>query len=255
MTLLDRFQAKGCWARIACCLALSIAAMSVVAAPCPAAQSAGKPAPSEILARAAENGKQLISALRDYTYYAELTVETVSQAETITGKYYRFSQISYDADGNRQEKVFENTSTLPKDVHIGTNSVNNMTRVYQFIITPDVLNQYEINYVGREKIDELNTFVFDVAPKVKMPDPDKSSDRYLKGRVWIDDEDFQVVKVAGQALPEQSSHRTPRFETYFQNYGKHWFPAYMSADDEVRMGRRFTRVIAKLRYTSYKKVK
>lgn len=255
MTLLARFQAKSLPAIIAYCLALFVTATSVVLSGGAARQSEQKPVPSEILAKTAENGKLLLAALRDYTYYAELTVEIVSQAETITGKYYRFSQISYDADGTRQEKVFENISTLPKDAHIGTNSANNMTRVYQFIITPDTLNQYEINYMGREKIDELNTFVFEVAPKVKLPDPDKSNDRFLKGRVWIDDQDFQVVKVAGQALPEQSSHRTPRFETYFQNYGKYWFPAYMSADDEVRMGRRFTRVIAKLRYTSYKKVK
>ena len=214
-----------------------------------------KRSPSEILAAATESGKRVAAALRNYTYYAELTIETVSQADTITGKYYRFSQISYALDGTRQEKVFEDKSTLPKEVHIGTNAANNLTRVYQFILTPETLAQYEFNYVGRERIDELNCFVFDVKPTVKMPDPDKSSDRYLKGRVWIDDEDLQVVKAAGEALPEQSKHRTPRFETYFQNYADCWFPAYTSADDGVRVGDRFARVIVKVRFTGYKKVR
>ncbi len=218
------------------------------------AETAQAPAPSETLATAAEKGKQLLAALRGYTYYAELTIETVSQADIVTGKYYRFSQISFDRDGNRQEKIFDNTSTLPESVYIGTNAANNLTRVYQFIISPEILNQYEFNYVGREKIDELNTYVFDVKPKVKMPDPDKSNERFLKGRVWIDDQDLCVVKVAGEALPEQSAHRTPRFETYFQNYDKYWFPAYASADDTVRMGKHSTRVIVKVRFTSYKKV-
>lgn len=211
------------------------------------------PNPSQILAATAENGLKILAALRDYNYYAELTIETVSQADVITGKYYRFSQISYDGEGNRQEKVFEETSTLPKDVHIGTNAANNMTRVYQFIITPETLKQYEFSYVGREQIDELHTYVFDVKPAVRLPDPEKSSERYLKGRVWIDDRDLQVVKVAGEAVPEQSAHRTPKFETYCQNYGKYWFPAYSSADDDIRVGRRFTRVIVKVRFTSYKK--
>ena len=218
------------------------------------AQTAQTPSPSNMLATAAEKGKQLLAALRGYTYYAELTIETVSQADIITGKYYRFSQISFDRDGNRQEKIFDNTSTLPEAVYIGTNAANNLTRVYQFIVSPETLSQYEFNYVGREKIDELNTYVFDVKPKVKMPDPDKSNERFLKGRVWIDDQDLCVVKVAGEALPEQSAHRTPRFETYFQNYDKYWFPAYASADDTVRMGRYSTRVIVKVRFTSYKKV-
>src|SRR5262245_6129629 len=208
---------------------------------------------NDILARAAERGKELDAALRQYTYYAELTIQTVSQSDTITGKFYRFSQVSFDAAGNRQEKILENTSTLPKDVYIGTNAANNMTRVYQFTVNSETLNQYELNYVGRERIDELNTYVFDVKPKIKMPDPDKSDDRYLRGRIWIDDQDLCVVKVAGEALPEQSSHRTPKFETYFQNYDKYWFPAYTSADDSIRVGRRLTRVVVNVRFTSYKK--
>ena len=217
------------------------------------AQSNQKLTPAEILSATAENGKQLLAELRGYTYYAELTIETVSQSDTITGKFYRFSVISFDRDGNRQEKILENNSTLPADVHIGTNAANNLVRVYQFIVTPETLDQYELSYVGRERVDELMTYVFDVKPRVRMPDPEKSSERYLKGRIWIDEQDLCVVKVSGEALPEQSAHRTPRFETYFQNYGKYWFPAYASADDSVRMGRRSTRVNVKVRFTSYKK--
>jgi len=212
-----------------------------------------RPSPSEILALAAERGKETLQALRRYTYSAELTIQTVSEANTVSGKYYRFSQISYADDGTRREKVIETTSTLPSEVYIGTNAANNLTRVYQFIITPETLNQYEMSYVGRERIDELNTYVFDVKPKVKLPDPEKSSERYLKGQVWIDDQDLCVVKVAGNALPEQYAHRTPRFETYFQNHDKYWFPAYTSADDDVRVGRRAMRVIVKVRFISYKK--
>ena len=210
--------------------------------------------PTKILAAAAARGKQSMAALRDYTYYAELTIQTVSESDTITGKYYRFSQISFDSEGARQEKVLENTSTLPIGVYIGTNAANNLTRVYQFVITPETLSQYELTYVGRERIDELDTLVFDVKPKIKLPDPDKSADRYLKGRVWIDEQDLCVVKVAGQALPEQGSHRTPKFETYFQNYDKYWFAASTSADDSIRVGRYFTRVIVSVRFTGYKKV-
>jgi hypothetical protein len=211
--------------------------------------------PSEILAAAAENGKRVSAALRNYTYYSELTIETVSQADTVSGKYYRFSQISYDPGGTRRERVVEDKSTLPRDVHIGTSTANNLIRIYQFMLTPETLSQYEFNYVGRERIDELNCFVFDVRPTVKMPDPDKNSERYLRGRVWIDEQDLQVVKAAGEALPEQTRRRTPRFETYFQNYADGWFPAYTSADDGVRVEDRFARIIVKLRFTGYKKVR
>lgn len=238
--------------RIICLLAATLmAAAQPTSSTALAAQDKSNPA--DLLAAAAQKGKQLADALHGYSYYAELTLQTVSPADVITGKYFRFSQLSYDREGNRQEKVFETTSTLPKEAHIGTNAAYNLIRVYQFIITPEMLNLYEFNFVGREKIDELSTYVFDVKPKVKMPDPEKSPERYLKGRVWVDDQDLQVVKVAGQALPEQTAHRTPKFETYFQNYDEYWFPAYTSADDEIRVGNRLSRVIVKVRFTSYKK--
>jgi hypothetical protein len=208
---------------------------------------------AEILAASAEKGKALMAALRDYTYFAELTIETVSQADTITGKFSRLSEISFDKLGNRQERVIENTSTLPEDVHIGTNTAFNLIRVYQFIVTPETLRDYEFNYIGRERVDELNTYVFDVQPKVKLPDPDKSGERYLRGRVWIDDQDRCVVKVEGQVLPEQGALRTPKFTTYYQNVDRFWLPSFAEADDRVRVGRYWIRVGVKVRFTSYRK--
>jgi hypothetical protein len=246
------------WRRALLCAAwlVSVAALQAPAAPRAAGrpQAAAKRAPAEILAASAEKGKSLLAALREYTYYIDLTIQTVSQADTVTGKYYRFSQVLFGQDGKRQERVLENTSTLPDDVHIGTNAANNLTRVYQFVITPEAMNDYEFTYVGRERVDELNTYVFDVKPKAKLPDPDKSSDRYLSGRVWVDDQDLCVVKVEGNALPEQSAHRTPKFETFFQNVDQFWFPAFVAADDTVRMGKYSTRVVVKVHFTGYKRV-
>lgn len=220
----------------------------------PVPQALQKESPSEILAAAAERGDRIQTELRNYTYFAELTIQTVSQADIITGKYYRFSQISYDRDGTRRERVQENTSTLAKSIYIGTETAESLTRIYHFMITSETLRLYEVDYVGRERIDELNTYVFDVKPRFKLPDKsDKNRERYLKGRVWIDDEDHCVVKVAGEPVPEEKGHQAPKFETYFQNYGTAWFPAYTSGVDFIRVEGYFNRVVINLRYTGYKK--
>lgn len=245
-------------------IALTIAATVIIAAVFPwapasqalqpAPQAIQKESPSEILSAAAERGDRLQAELRDYTYFAELTIQTVSQADIITGKYYRFSQISYDRDGTRRERVQENTSTLPKSIYIGTETAETLTRIYHFMITSKTLSLYDVEYVGRERIDDLNTYVFDVKPRFKLPDKgDKNRERYLKGRVWIDDEDHCVVKVAGEPVPEEKGHQAPKFETYFQNYGSAWFPAYTSGVDFIRVEGYFNRVVINLRYTGYKK--
>jgi hypothetical protein len=222
--------------------------------PIPALQVNQGLSAQEILQAAAENGRLALAALREYTYYTELTIETLSQADTVTGKYYRFTEVSFDGSGNRHERNLESTSTLPKDVYIGASSADNLIRIYQFVITPETLHQYEFNYVGREQVDELRTYVFDVQPGVKMGEPDKIRGRYLRGRVWVDDQDLFVVKVSGEVLPEEKGRRTPRFETYFQNHDKYWFPAYCSGEDRIRIDKYPTRVAVKLRFTGYKKV-
>src|ERR1041384_2387038 len=236
-------------------IACTIAASLIIIALAPQSPSwiLQKESPSEILLAAAERGDRLQTELRAYTYFAELTIQTVSQADIITGKLYRFSKISFDRDGTRRERVIENTSTLPKGFFIGAETADNLTRIYHFTITSETLSQYEINYVGRERIDELNTLVYDVKPRIKPLENNKSRDRFLKGRVWIDNEDHCVVKVAGEPVPEQKGHRAPSFETYFQNYGNSWFPAYTTAVDFIRVEGYFNRVMINLRYTGYKK--
>ncbi len=210
-----------------------------------------KKPPQEILAAAAANGAKAAAALRGYTYNTELTLQTISAADVITGSYFHLSKIGYSQDGSRQERVVEEKSTLPRDFFLSSNAVNSLIRVYEFNLTPETLAQYEINYIGRERLDEIDTYAFDVRPAVKLPDPDKSRDRYVKGRIWIDEQDLQVVKVEGEPVPEQSSHRGTKFETYFQNHGKYWFPAYATADDDLRVGHTVTRVIVRVRFTGY----
>jgi hypothetical protein len=207
---------------------------------------------ADFIAAASERGKELIAALHNYSYYSEITIESVSQADTITGKYYRFSQVSFDDHGNPQERVLEAISTLPADVRIGAATANKLISVYQFLLTPETLSKYELNYIGRERVDDLDTAVFDVKPRIRLQDAEKD-ERYLKGRIWIDEQDRCVVKVSGQAVPERGSVRAPKFETYFQNYDKFWFPAYSKADDTIKTGSYYTRIVVNVRFTGYKK--
>src|ERR1044072_2525276 len=84
------------------------------------AQANQKLSPQEIIQAASENGRLALAVLQEYTYYTQLTIQTVSQSDTITGKYYRLTEIYFDREGNRREKVVENTSTLPDNGYIGT---------------------------------------------------------------------------------------------------------------------------------------
>jgi hypothetical protein len=100
-------------------------------------------------------------------------------------------------------------------------------------LEPSKIPQYDFKYVGKEKIDELNLYVFDVSPKV-MPNPKKTKERFFLGRVWVDDQDLQIVKTKGKGVPETKVNKFPVVETYREQIdGRYWFPTYSYADEEL----------------------
>jgi hypothetical protein len=202
---------------------------------------------SEILSRAASNAEEIGASFDRLARYEEVTIQAVGVGNNVTGEYYRLSRFFRDRTERTAEKVFEEKSTLPSDAFFSIAAVRRMLRIYRFNITRQVLEQYEFNYIGRERIDELNTLVFDVKPKDKILSRATIESRMLKGQVWIDDQDLQVVKVKGEILPHSRPDRTPRFETYFKNYDRYWLPAYTYADEDLQMSDGSARVIIKVR--------
>jgi len=100
-------------------------------------------------------------------------------------------------------------------------------------LEPSKISKYDFKYVGKEKIDELSLYVFDVTPKV-IPDPKKTKERLFVGRVWVDDQDLQIVKTKGKGVPETKTNKFPVVETYREQFGgKYWFPTYSYADEEL----------------------
>ena len=106
-----------------------------------------------------------------------------------------------------------------------------MGGVNPFALEAAKIDQYNLKYVGKEKIDELNLYVFDVSPKVVTK---KTFPRYFTGRIWVDDQDLQIVKSKGKGLPETKDNKFPVVETYREQIdGKYWFPTYSYADDDL----------------------
>jgi hypothetical protein len=221
---------------------------ALIAGPLPSVDARAQQVPyTEILSRAASNGEETDAKFDRLSRYEELRIEAIGIGNNVTGEYYRLARIFRDRTERIAERVFEEKSTLPSDSFFSITAVRRLLQIYRFNITREVLQLYEFSYIGRERIDDLNTFVFDVRPRDRVLSRTAGESRYLKGQVWIDDQDMQVVKVAGEILPHSRPDRTPRFETYFKNYDRYWLPAYTTADEDLRMSDGSSRVIIKVR--------
>lgn len=171
-------------------------------------------------------------ALTQYSFKRDAVVQSVGMGQQVTGEYHRVSTFTFDDAGKRYEKI----TFFPMPSFAGTvtpEDLEDLGGIQPFALEPAKISEYSIKYVGREKIDELNLYVFDVSPKV-MPDPKKTKERYFLGRVWVDDQDLQVVKTRGKGIPETKDNKFPIVETYREQIdGKFWFPTYSYADDEL----------------------
>jgi hypothetical protein len=146
----------------------------------------------------------------------------------VTGEYHRKSQFVFDDRDERFEKITYFPQPTLTELRVTTEDIDDLGGVQPFALEAAKLDQYNFNYSGQERIDELDTYIFDVAPKVL---PKKVSERFFQGRVWVDQQDLQIVKVRGKGVPE-GDQRFPVFETYRQQIdGRYWFPTYTYADD------------------------
>jgi hypothetical protein len=195
---------------------------------------------------------QFRQALNQYSFKRDAIMQSLGMGGQITGEYHRVSLFTFDDAGNRFEKI----NYFPMPSFGGTvtqEDLDDLGGISPFAIEPPKIPQYNIKYVGKEKIDELSLFVFDVSPKV-VPDPKKTKERFFMGRVWVDDQDLQIVKTKGKGVPETKSNKFPTVETYREQIdGRYWFPKYSYADEELVFENGSSlHVRMKVRYTDFR---
>jgi TonB family protein len=149
----------------------------------------------------------------------------------VTGEYHRVSNFTFDDQGNRYEKI--SFFPMPSMTEVTQEDIDDLGGINPFALEPSKASLYDFRYVGKEKIDELNLYVFDVSPKI-MPKAKKGGERLFLGRVWVDDQDLQIVKTKGKGVPETKENKFPTVETYREHIdGRYWFPTYSYADEEL----------------------
>jgi len=228
-------------------------------APKPASQpSAGisKDQPSipvdEIIQKFAEREAEFKAERDNFTYVQDFTVQTIDDGGRPDGEYRQTWDITYP-NGKRNESVTYAPQPTLERISLSEQDLDDLRNVQPFVLTTAELPKYTVAYVGREQLDEVGTYVFDVGPKTL-----EKNQRYFQGRVWVDDRDLEIVKTYGKAVPDirkgNSENVFPRFETYRENIeGNYWFPTYTHSDDVLHFRTGDVRMRMIVRYSDYKR--
>jgi hypothetical protein len=190
--------------------------------------------PEQIIQRMAAKESEFQDALDHYTYRRTARVQVLDPDDDkkTLGEYYEVDDVIFDPDGRRTERVvFAPASTLDQaGIMMSPSDLHDIQHGYPFVLTKEDLPQYDVKYVGRQKVDEVDCYVFDVSPKTI-----EKNKRYLNGRIWVDATDLQIVVTNGRMVPDDTrkNHEDlhPPFMTWRQQIdGHYWFPIYTKGE-------------------------
>ncbi len=173
---------------------------------------------------------QFRAAFDNYTWTRSVKVQTINDDGQPDGQYYQVTDISYDPDGRRIEHVVYAPVNSLERVVMTPSDFSDIEERLPFVLTTQDAAEYNITYAGKQRIDEVETFVFNVAPKTI-----EKGKRYFEGRIWVDQQDHQIVVTDGKNVPDdlRKGHEdlSLPFITYRQQIdGKYWFPVYTHGD-------------------------
>jgi hypothetical protein len=85
---------------------------------------------------------------------------------------------------------------------------------------------YSFEYVRREFLGEVRCYRVDVSPR------EEAGRRRFKGTIWIEDRDYNIVRVKGQYQPS-NEHEYVHFDCWRVNSGGMWLPAYIYGEEDA----------------------
>lgn len=186
--------------------------------------------PDQIIAKFAAKETEFQEALNHYTYRRVARVQTLDDDNKVDGEWYEVDDVIFDPSGHRTEKVVYAPESTLQRVMMSPSDLQDIQHGYPFVLTTSEVGEYDIKYVGRQKVDEVDCYVFDVTPKQIL-----KGKRYLDGRIWVDATDLQIVVVDGRMVPDDTKRGQedlhPPFMTWRQQIdGKYWFPVYTKGE-------------------------
>jgi len=177
----------------------------------------------EIIQKFAAKETIFKAARAKYSYTQAISIQELSGNEQdIAGEFNQVAEVSVDTEGRRVEKpTFAPANTL-RSIQITPADITDIKDRLPFVITTEELPQFNITYVGRQHVDELNTYVFDIAPK--NPKKEKQS---FRGRVWVDDHDLVIVKTCGKTREDVNANSIKRSQP------KDLVPTFVTYREEI----------------------
>ena len=192
---------------------------------------------AEIVKHFSQKEDEYLLSRAGYAYRKTIRIQEFGPDGKPSGEFELVTQPGRDLDGKLIEKVVEKPRSTLQHLYLRSEDLEGLQRIPAFPLTSSQLAKYDLKYLGKEQVDEIECYIFQAKPR--MVERVKA---YFDGIVWVDAKYLEVVKTYGRWVTDQGDMRTipdlpfTLFETYRENVdGKYWFPNYSRSDGTLNL--------------------
>lgn len=187
--------------------------------------------PAEIIKAFAEKEQLYVQARPKFGYKKSIKITEFGHDGQPSGEFQLTVATVIDTDGRVYEKILEQPPSTLHAVQLSPEDLKIISRIPAYALVPSTLSKYDLRYMGTEKVDEIDCYIFDAKPKLL-----ERANGLFQGAVWVDKKYLEVVKTYGKWVTDLGDEHAPElpfvnFETYRENVeGNYWFPNYSRSD-------------------------
>ncbi len=192
---------------------------------------------AEIIKHFSQREDEYALSRTGYSYRKTIRIQEFGADGKPAGEFELVTQPGRDVDGKLFEKVVERPRSTLQHLYLRSEDLEGLQRIPAFPLTSSQLSKYDLKYLGKEQVDEIDCYIFQAKPRgverVKA---------YFDGIVWVDAKYLEVVKTYGKWVTDQGDMHAVAdlpfslFETYRENVdGKYWFPNYSRSDGTLNL--------------------
>jgi hypothetical protein len=190
---------------------------------------------------------------QNYVYRQAILLEEMNGGAPSGNKYEIVIDLTYDEKGRRQEVAVRAPVPNLKQLIMTPRDEEDLRSTMPFAVTSDEIANYQIDYLGRDVVDELKCYLFSVKP-TKMA----AGKRYFQGIVWVDAEYPEIVKTYGRSTgvrPKKDTEEFIKFTTYRDLIdGKYRMPVLTAGDDLLQFDQgNSIEVRLRIKYSNYQR--
>jgi len=210
----------------------------------------------EIIRRFSQKEDEYLKSRPNYGFRKSVRIQEFGPDGSAIGEFLRVTQYQKLADGRLAMKAIEKPQSTLQGVYLAPEDLDTLDRIPAYPLTSGQLAKYDLKFIGRELVDEVDCYIFQVKPKTV-----ERAKAYFEGVVWVDAQYLEVVKTYGKWVTDLGEMHSlgdktfSLFETYRENVdGKYWFPNYSRSDDVLHQKDMDIPVRIVIKWTDFKPV-